>query len=483
MNLREYAAHDGLGLAELVRKKHVSPRELAWTAMRAIEVVNPEVMAVMETYADNIEVLDESKLGKGPFRGVPFLIKDVGAHFKGRKTENGSRLCKDLVVEADDYYAVMIRDSGVNLVGRSNAPEFSMALCAENLLFGSTSNPWKKGYSTSGSTGGGAAAVASGMVPIAHGSDMGGSIRGPAAWCGTIGLYPSRGRVSAGPDEDEGCFGMTQSFVMTKSMRDTATMLDCLSVPQPGDPYVIGRPQEPFATYLTKPAKPMRIAYYAKPLMDAPVDEEVAAAVRATAEVLSRLGHDVFEAAPPFDLARIDNACKIVWYYGFDEWLDSLGRKTGREVGPDTVERATLMFYEFAKRQSAAKLFGALEEFNRIRRGIGQFFRKCDVLMTPTCAQVAAPFGVYGMNVDVPPDEFLIHEQRPCQFMIAYNVTGQPALSLPLGQHSNGLPIGVQLGARHAEEDLLIQLGAVLEREMSWRDRVPPLHLSRLASA
>ena len=141
------------------------------------------------------------------------------------------------------------------------------------------------------------------------------------------------------------------------------------------------------------------------------------------------------------------------------------------------------MFYEFAKRLSAAQLFAALEEFNRIRRAIGRFFRQYDVLVTPTCAQVAAPFGVYGMNVDVPPDEFLIHEQRPCQFMIAYNVTGQPALSLPLGQHSNGLPIGVQLGARHSEEHRLIQLGAALEQAMSWRDRVPPLHVTRLARA
>jgi amidase len=483
MNLGEYASYDALGLAELVKTKQVSPRELAQAAMRAIEIVNPDVMAVVETYPDTIESLDESTLGNGPFRGAPFLIKDVGAHFKGRKTENGSRLCRGLVVEADDYYAEMLRDSGVNLVGRSNTPEFSMALCAENLLFGSTSNPWKKGCSTSGSTGGGAAAVASGMVPIAHGSDMGGSIRGPAAWCGTIGLYPSRGRVSVGPDEDEGGFGMTQSFVMTKSMRDTATMLDCLSVPQPGDPYVIARPPEPFAAYLTKPAAKLRVACYAKPLMDAPVDPEVAAAVRATADVLSRLGHDVEEVTPPIDLARIDAACKVVWYYGFDEWLDSLGRKSGREVGPDTVERATLMFYEFAKRLSAAQLFAALEEFNRIRRAIGRFFRRYDVLVTPTCAQVAAPFGVYGMNVEVPPDEFLVHEQRPCQFMIAYNVAGQPAMSLPLGQHSNGLPIGVQLGARHSEEHLLVQLGVALEQAMPWRDRVPSLHVARLARA
>lgn len=483
MDIDEYAAYDGLGLAELVKTKQVSPLELARTAARAVEAVNPELQAVVEIYGDNVEALDESTLGGGPFRGVPFLIKDVTFHFGGRKLEYGSRLCKGMVVPQDSYFATMVKASGVNLVGRSNTPEFSMALCAENLLFGNTSNPWKKGYSTSGSTGGGAAAVAAGLVPIAHGSDMGGSIRGPAAWCGTIGLYPSRGRVSSGPEVDEGGNGMSQSFVMTRSMRDTAAMLDGLSIRQPGDPFVIARPPRPFADYVTVPAGGLRIAWSAQPLMDAPVDPEVAAATKATAETLARMGHEVTEAAPPIDLAVIDQACKDIWYFQFDRYLDELGQRTGRTVGPDTVEKASLKFYEFAKRQSADAYFAGLEEFNRIRRRIGGFFQHHDIWLSPTCAQVAKPFGTYGMNIDLPPEEFLVHEQRPCQFMIVYNVTGQPAISLPLAQHSNGLPIGLQLGARHSEEHLLIQLGAALEREMPWQGRVPPLHVSRKEGA
>lgn len=211
MNPTEYASYDALGLADLIARKKVSIPEVTAAALAAHDAVNPTLNAVIELYRDRLERPEEG-LGNGPFRGVPFLTKDVSLHFAGRKFEYGSRLCQGRVAPKDDFYAELIRASGVNLIGRSNTPEFSMALCADNLLYGATSNPWRKGYSTSGSSGGAAAAVAAGIVPIAHGSDMGGSIRGPAAWCGTVGLQPSRGRVSAGPDDDESGFGMAQSL-------------------------------------------------------------------------------------------------------------------------------------------------------------------------------------------------------------------------------------------------------------------------------
>jgi amidase len=479
MKLAEYADYDAIGLAGLVKRRKVTPRELAETAATAIEMVNPELQSVIEVYADQIAALDANALGRGPFHGVPFLIKDVGPHLKGRKTEFCSRLCKGMVGEVDSNFATLLKASGVNILGRTNTPEFSMASSAENLLYGSTSTPWKKGFSASGSTGGGAAAVAAGIVPIAHGSDIGGSIRGPAAWCGGIGLKPSRGRISSGPLFDEWGYGMAMNFVQTKTMRDTAAMLDCLAIPQAGDPFVIKPPPKPYAKYLKPSGKPARVAWSATALMDAPVDPEIATAVRKTAEILAECGHQVEEAAPPLDLPEIDDACMAVWFFAFDRRLDGYARKTGREVGPDTVEAATLRFYEFAKSVPHTRFLDALAYMNKVRRDVGAFFARYDVWLTPTTAQPAPRLGVYNMNVDLPPKEFIAAEERSQQFMVIYNVTGQPAISLPLAMHSTGLPIGVQLAARPGEDHLLIELGAILEDAMPWRERKPPIHVAR----
>jgi amidase len=291
-----------------------------------------------------------------------------------------------------------------------------------------------------------------------------------------VGLYPSRGRESIGPEEGEHGFGMAQALAVTRTIRDTAMMLDCLGKPMPGDPYVIARPQESFSYYLNRSKRRFRIGWSAQPLMDAPVDPETAAAAKRAARVLSEHGCDVEEAQPTINLAAMDEGCKNIWYLGFDEHLDELGRLAGRKVGPDTVSRATLRFYEFAKKQTADAFFKKMDDFNRMRREAARFFMRYDVWLSPTCAQVAQPNGIYGMDVDLPPDEFLKHEQRPCQFLVPYNVWGQPAISLPLAMHSSGLPIGLQLGARHAEEHVLIELGSLLEQVMPWHSRKPPLH-------
>jgi amidase len=260
-------------------------------------------------------------------------------------------------------------------------------------------------------------------------------------------------------------------------MRDTAAMLDCLAIPQPGDPFVIKPPPRSYAAHAQGGGGKLRIAWSAAPLMDAPVDPEVAATVKQTAETLAELGHMVSEAAPPIDLPALDDACLGVWYFAFDRRLDGYARQMGRTVGPDTVEAATLRFYEFAKTVPHTRFLDALAVMNTARRAIGGFFTRYDVWVTPTAAQVAPRHGTYNMNVDLPVEEFLAHEERSQQFMVPYNVTGQPAISLPLGMHSSGLPIGVQLAARPAEDHLLIELGAALEAAMPWRSRKPPLSL------
>src|SRR5947209_8306458 len=234
MNLAEYASYDALGLADLVANKQVSPKELAQTAAAAIASINPSVNAVVETYPDRIDGLDEKTLGSGPFRGVPFLIKDFFGHEAGRTIEFGSRLCQGMLAQQDTYLFELFKAAGLNVIGRSAAPEYSMAGTTENALYGRTSTPWKHGYSSGGSTGGGMAAVTAGMVPIAHGSDIAGSIRVPASYCGGVGLKPSRGRVSFGPALDENGYGLGQNFVQTKSVRDAAAMPACLAGPQIG---------------------------------------------------------------------------------------------------------------------------------------------------------------------------------------------------------------------------------------------------------
>src|SRR5207344_2996077 len=261
MNLAEYAGYDALGLAELVAKKQVSPKELAKTAVAAKEKIDPTIRSVVELYPDRIDGLDEKSLGSGPFRGVPFLIKDVFGHEKGRKIEFGSRLCEGMTVEVGTYFLDMLKASGVNILGRSAASLYYMSATTESVMFGNTSNPWKQGYSAGGSTGGGQAAVVSGIVPIAHGSDIGGSLRIPASWCGGVGLKPSRGRVSFGPMVDETGYGLAQNFVQVKSVRDAAAMLDCLAVPQPGDPFVIPRPEEAYATLAQRRPGRLRIGW------------------------------------------------------------------------------------------------------------------------------------------------------------------------------------------------------------------------------
>ena len=479
MNHSDYAAYDATGLAALIRKGDVSAPEVRDCALRAIDAVNGDLNAVIETYDDPVPAPPDTA-PDAPFAGVPYLIKDVGLHFGGLKCEFCSRLCEGMTAAEDSHYAGLVRRSGVSIVGRTNTPEFSMSGTSENILYGNTSTPWKMGYSSNGSSGGSAAAVSAGIVPMAHGSDIGGSIRGPAAWCGGVGLKPSRGRVSSGPNYVEWGHGMSMSFVQTKTMRDTATMLDHLAAPQPGDPFVIARAPNPYTSYLDGPAKPLKLAFSAAPLMDAPVDPEVAEAVRATAKALQDLGHDVTEDAPPVDIEAIDDACVTIWFQDFHGRLDGYAEEMGRQVTAHTVEAGTLRFYEYAKQMTESDFFKAMAAFNTVRRQTGGFFATYDAWITPTTVQVSAPHGVYGMDVDLPPREFLRHEQRPCQYMVLYNLTGQPAMSLPLAMHSTGLPIGVQIAARPAEEHILIALGAALEDAMPWRDRLPPIHVSKV---
>ncbi|MCL4765369.1 MAG: amidase [Hyphomicrobiaceae bacterium] len=484
MNVAEYASHDALGLADLVARKTVSPRELAALARRAVELANPAVNAVVELYPDRIDDLDEKGLGTGPFRGVPFLIKDVFGHEAGRRIELGSRLCRGMVVEADTHLAELFRASGLNIIGRSAAPEYSMSGTTEGALYGNASNPWRQGYSAGGSTGGGMAAVIAGMVPIAHGSDIAGSIRIPASWCGGVGLKPSRGRVSFGPSLDENGFGLAMNFVQAKSVRDAAAMLDCLAAPQPGDPFRIPRPAESYAVLAGRPPARLRIGWSLEPMMGVDVDPEVAAAIGRTAALLADLGHEVEEVKADFDGAAAVRRFADIWFFGFDLRLAGYAKRSGHTVGPDTLEPVIQQVHDYSKSITPERFLTAMGALNAARRHLGRIFTRCDVWMTPTTARVAEPFGRYNLGRTGVTMENIVGELLavPCQFTVPHNLMGNPAISLPLAMHSSGLPIGVQLATVPADEHVLLGLAGALEQAMPWRERVPPLHVSKVTS-
>ena len=480
MKLAEYAGYDALGLAGLVNDKQVSARELARTAAEAIAAANPAVNAVVETYDDRIEGLDEARLGDGPFRGVPFLIKDVFGHEAGRRIEFGSRLCRGMVCEQDTHLAELLRGAGVNIIGRSAAPEYSMSGTTESVFHGNTSTPWRSGYSAGGSSGGAMAAVVSGMVPIAHGTDIAGSIRIPASFCGGVGLKPSRGRISYGPQMDENGYGLGMNFIQAKTVRDAAAMLDCLAIPQPGDPFLIPGPPEPYAVASRKSPPRLRIGWSTDALMGFETDPEVRAAVADTAHALAAMGHEVVEESPRLDGLAAMRAMMDAWFFGFDLRLAGFAKRSGSAIGEDTLEPVVRLIHAHARQMQPSRFFAAISGLNAARRSLGEFFTRYDVWLSPSTARPAEPWGRYSLGrTDLAFDDLAEKVFAPvCQFSLPHNIMGTPAISLPLAMHSSGLPIGIQLGARPAQDHTVLQLAAALEQALPWSRRVPPLHVS-----
>jgi amidase len=481
MNLAEYSTCDGVALAELVRKREASPKELAHLFAEAVEKVNPRINAVIEVYFDRLEGLDDRVVPDSPFAGVPFLMKDIGAGEGGRVQDNGSRLMKGHIVDKDAYLTERFKKAGLTLLGRTTCPEFAMGISTESVLTGDTRNPWDLDKMVGGSSGGSAASVAAGISPVAHASDNGGSIRIPASACGLVGLKPSRGRVTSGPDFGEIWPGMLQEFVITRTVRDTAVMLDAVSAPAPGDPFVISQPARPYSREVGAPPGRLRIAWTADPWKPSTyVDSEVVHCVEQVVSECEKAGHEIVEASPVFDYEEFSDATCKAWAFGLYVGMDMFGATMGRKVSDETVEPVMLSYYKYSKGLAAADMFMTEFVLNKVRRNFGKFFETYDMLLTPTLTKLPEPLGKYSkMRTDVDYVGFMRLCDETKGFCSAANVTGQPAISLPLGHSRSGLPIGVQFIARFGEEGALIRLASSLEREMPWRDRIPSVHVSR----
>ena len=476
MNLSEYAAQDGLALAALIRSGEVSVDEVVACAHQAIEQINPQINAIIEVF-DAPETAQIDNTG-APYFGVPLLVKDLVLHLAGRRIEFGSRLAEGLVLPHDTDLMRAFRTAGLYTLGRASTPELGYCTTTEPVMYGPTRNPWDLERMAGGSSGATSAAVAAGIVPVAHANDGGGSIRIPAACCGLVGLKPTRGRTPTGPDAAEGLNGLGIEFVVTRTVRDCATMLDAVQGPGLGDPYVIAPPLRAYAKEIQSQPGKLKIAFTDRAWSGDEVDADACQSVRDAAKLCESLGHNVVEASPSFDYEAYKKASLVYWNANLAHGIDELAGATGRKPGRDTLEATTLACYEHGKTYSGMDVLNAFASANNICRAIAPFFTDYDVLLTPTNAGVARPVGTY--SADNPALDALgwyDHIFAYACFTAVFNMTGQPAISLPLARSADGLPLGLQFVGRYGDEATLLRLAKQLEEATPWPQLAPLLNL------
>ncbi|MFY2564297.1 amidase [Corallococcus terminator] len=479
MHLDDYTRYDAMGLAELVRRKEVTPAELTQAALDAIARVNPKLNAVIDVREADAKNAVQQGLPQGPFTGVPFLIKDLALHAAGVPTDLGSRLAKGLMLPLDSFLMERFRRTGVVLLGRTNTPEFGNNATTEPVLHGPTRNPWDLGRSPGGSSGGSAAAVAAGIVPVAHGNDGGGSLRIPAALCGVFGLKPTRGRNSIGPGAAEAINGLGVEHVVTRSVRDSAAMLDATQGPAVGDPHYAPPPERPYLEEVRRGPGKLRIAICRKAASGVPVSPDNVAAVEDVAKLCASLGHDIVEAEPAYDNEALLEALVTVWSASNASLVEMLSTGLGRTAGPDTLEASTWAAVQHGRTLKATDLQAALAVFNQVSRAVGTFYVDHDLLLTPTTAGPPYALGEMDSNKPRSAGEWYRFVFSLIPFTALYNVTGQPAMSVPLHWNAQELPIGVQFVSRFADEATLFRLAGQLEEARPWSVRRPPVHAAR----
>ncbi|MCU0668473.1 MAG: amidase [Myxococcota bacterium] len=482
--MQELTRLDAMAQAELVRRGEVSPRELVDAAIARIEKTNPAVHAVVSTAFDRardaaVALEAEAKRGaKRPFLGVPFLMKDIGGQEAGAPYHMGMKCLKraQWTEAASSHFTEKLYAAGFVSLGRTNTPELALLPTTEPEAYGATANPWNLGHSAGGSSGGAAAAVAAGMVPAAHASDGGGSIRIPASHCGLVGLKPTRARASFGPAAGERWSGFSCEHVVSHSVRDTAAILDVVAGRMPGDPYSAAPPSRPYLQEIGADPGRLRIGVLAgSPREGVQVDPACSEAARIAARALASLGHHVEESSPEaYADTQVGRSYVTLVASNIARSLDAVGEKLGRTLVPDDVENTTWAVAQIGRATTAPAYLAMLEWAHAFGRRMAAWWEGgFDLLVTPVTAEPPPPLGQFVSPPDVPLKAYL--RAAPFgAFTFPINLTGQPAISLPLHHTESGLPVGAMLTAAYGREDLLLRVAAQLEQAVPWRERRAP---------
>jgi amidase len=472
MGFADYERYDGLGLAGLVRGGEVKAEEMLEAAIERVDALNPALNAVVTRLYDQARAALAAGLPAGPFTGVPYALKDLGALYTGAVTSYGSRLFAGAVADHDSEYTVRLKRAGLVILAKTNTPEMGLAPSTEPRLFGPTRNPWNRAHSAGGSSGGSAAAVAGGMLPMAHATDGGGSIRIPASCCGLFGLKPTRARNPMGPDAGEGWGGASVGHAVTRSVRDSAALLDVTAGPDVGDPYWAPPPAGPFLDEVGRPPGRLRIALATASWNGAPVDPECAAAATDAARLCESLGHHVEEARPDYNHEALGQATRIIIGANVRAALDVGAKARGRAVEAGDVERVTWEFAALGASHTAADYARSIGVVHRTGRAVARFFTRHDIILSPTMCRPPFPLGVLDMS-SADADAYLAAVLASIGFTSLFNSSGNPAMSVPLAWSRSGLPIGIQFAAPFGGEALLFRLAGQLEAARPWAARRP----------
>jgi amidase len=472
--MNDIALLDATAQAELVRTKQVKPIELVEATIERIERVNPQLNAVVTPMYDIARKTAEGPLPDGPFTGVPFLMKDLGPMFAGVRQTSGSVFSKDMVAPIDSELTKRFKRAGLIVTAKTNTPELGLVPTTEPELFGPARNPWNTEHSTGGSSGGSSAAVAAGIVPIAHANDGGGSIRIPASCCGVFGLKPTRARVPLGPLFGDQMSGLVIDHAVSRSVRDSAALLDAISGPDLGDPYPAPPPVRPFSEEVGADPGSLRIAFSTKTATGVELHSDCVAAVKDAAALCEELGHNVSEASPPVNGELLIDSFIALWEGGTAQGVDDLAMVLGKTPNPDELETLTWALYEAGQKVTASQYLRAVMNLQQMARAMAHWMQNYDLWLTPTLAEPPLRLG----EMDPTPDNPRAGFERAAQyvpFTPIQNATGQPAMSVPLYWNEAGLPVGAHFAAKFGDEATLFRLAARLEEARPWATRRPPV--------